>query len=94
MAGTNTCFCASSEVVTREIDEGVMLVNIHTGAAFKLNHVGAAIWRQLDGKHDIAAITTDLAERYRVGTDQLRHDVDLLLEDLQRQRLIDPPGQL
>lgn len=65
-----------------------MLVNLTTGAAFKLNQVGAAVWRQLDGNRDVAAIAADLDRRYDVGLETLLHDVSALLEDLEKQGLI------
>jgi len=65
-----------------------MLVNLQTGAAFKLNQVGAAVWKRLDGSSDTAAIVKDLEKRYRVGRDTLVRDVEVLLRDLEQQGLI------
>ena len=67
-----------------------MIVNVQTGGAFKLNQVGAAVWRRLDGASDIATIVADLDRQYQVGVQRLLADVDALLEDLQKQGLISP----
>lgn len=69
-----------------------MLVNLQTGAAFKLNQVGAAVWKRLDGTRDAAAIAGDLDQQYKVGVETLLRDVDALLEDLRRQGLIQATG--
>ena len=81
-------FRTSPDVVAREIPEGLMLVNVQTGAAFKLNQVGAEIWKRLDGATDVAAIVAQLDQRYRIGTAALQRDVDTLLADLERQGLV------
>lgn len=81
-------FQVSRDVVTRDISDGAMLVNVQTGAAFKLNPVGAAVWRRLDGVRDVAGIVADLQVRYRVEPQRLLGDVGALLEDLQKQGLV------
>jgi hypothetical protein len=65
-------------------------VNLQTGAAFKLNQVGAAVWKRLDGTSDVAAIAANLDRRYSVGLETLLRDVSALLEDLAKQELIGP----
>jgi hypothetical protein len=76
------------DVVTRDIPDGAMLVNVQTGSAFKLNWVGAQVWRQLDGQRAIGEIVTGLERQYAVAAEQLGRDVDALLEDLQKQGLV------
>jgi hypothetical protein len=88
MVETALRFRVSGDVVTREIPEGLMLVNVQTGTAFKLNQVGAAIWERLDGVRDVATIVGELDQQYRVGTGVLLRDVNALLEELQKQGLV------
>jgi hypothetical protein len=92
MVETTARFRASADVAARDIPDGLMLVNLQTGAAFKLNQVGAAVWKRLDGTSDVAAIAADLDRRYAVGLETLLRDVDALLGDLQKQGLIGPAG--
>jgi hypothetical protein len=84
------CLRVSPDVAAREITDGLMLVNLETGAAFKLNQVGAAVWKRLDGSSDVAAIVADLAKLYRVEIGTLQLDVDALLRDLHQQGLVAP----
>ena len=63
---------------------------MRTGAAWKLNQVGAAVCRRLDGATDTSTIIGELERDYRVGTDRLARDVDGLLSDLQKNGLIQP----
>jgi hypothetical protein len=83
-------FRASREVVARDVPDGMMLVNVQTGAAFKLNRVGAQLWRQMDGQRTVADLVADLERLYTVGAEQLQRDVDALLDDLQKQGLVSP----
>lgn len=85
---TTPRFRVSSDVVTRDVPDGAMLVNIQTGAAFKLNHVGSLIWRQLDGTRDVVAIVAEIQRTFGVEADLARRDLALLLKDLQKQDLI------
>jgi hypothetical protein len=90
MSEATARFQVSPDVVTREIDEGLLLVNLQSGATWKLNRVGADVCRRLDGATDVGAIVAALEQHYKVGIETLRQDVDGLLEDLQRQGLVEP----
>jgi cell division septum initiation protein DivIVA len=94
MLDTTARFRASPDVVSRDIPDGLMLVNVQTGAAFKLNQVGAAVWRRLDGASDLATIVADLDRQYQVGAERLLADVNALLADLQKQGLVGPVDPL
>jgi hypothetical protein len=86
---TTARFRTVPDVVARDIADGLMLVNVQTGAAFKVNKVGAAVWRQLDGAHDVALIVAGLEREYRVGVDRLLEDVDALLEEFLKNGLVE-----
>ena len=81
-------FQIDPDVVMRDIDEGLLLVNLRTGATWKLNQVGAEICRRLDGATDAASIAAELDRRYQVGSEKLRHDIDALLKELQQQGIV------
>jgi hypothetical protein len=88
MGETIARFQISADVVIRDIAEGLMLVNVRTGDAWKLNQVGASVCRRLDGSTETATIVAELEQTYGVGADRLLRDIDALLGDLQKQGLI------
>jgi hypothetical protein len=90
MSGNRTRYRFSPEVVTRETDEGLVIVNLETGGAWTLNDVGADVCRRFDGKTDIDAIRTALAGIYDVDPDLLARDIDTLLDELQSVGVIEP----
>jgi hypothetical protein len=90
MGETAARFQVSPDVVTRDIDGGLMLLNLQTGTTWKLNKVGAAVCRRLDGATDLAGIVAELDREYGVGLATLRRDIDALLDALQEQGLVEP----
>lgn len=68
--------------------DGVVLLNVQSGAYFALNGVGSLVWERLctDGTRE-AAIEA-LERRYRAPRERLAHDVDTLLERLLERGLI------
>lgn len=92
MPETTARFQLAPDVVTRQIDDGLLLVNLETGLTWKVNRVGAAICRRLDGAIEVAEIVAALEREYAVSTDVVRRDVDALLAELQKQGLVQPSG--
>lgn len=66
-----------------------MLLNLQTGMTWKLNQVGAAVCRKLDGATEVAGIVAELDSRYHVGLETLRRDIEALLEDLRKNGLVE-----
>jgi len=80
----------SPDVVTRDLDEGVLLVNLENGKTWKLNHVGATVCRGIEQGADLAAITAQVADRYAVDAAVVQRDIDTLIADLRREGLVEP----
>ena len=85
-------FQASRDVVASDVPEGMMLVNVQTGGAFKLNRVGAQVWRKLDGVRSLADVAAELERQYPFAAGRLQQDVEALLEELQKQGLVSSVG--
>ena len=83
-------FRLSSDVVTRETPDGLILVNLQTGAAFGLDDVGAEICRRLDGNADFGEIRATIESLYDVSADVLVGHLEALLEELQSAGLVEP----
>lgn len=84
------CFHLHSDVVTHDLDEGVLLVDLGSGKTWKLNHVGAAVCRGIEQGSDLARIVAELAHRHGVAVETVRQDVDRLVASLRREGLIEP----
>jgi hypothetical protein len=80
----------SVDVVTRDIDEGALVVNLETGKTWKLNQVGAAVCRGIDQGQDLSTITKDVAARHGIDAAIVRRDIDALVADLRKEGLVEP----
>jgi hypothetical protein len=90
MGGAEVRFQIRSDVVTHDIDEGLLVVNLDTGKTWKLNHVGAAVCRGLEQGADVPRIAAELAARYGVPVETIRRDIDTLVADLHKEGLVEP----
>ncbi|MEM6786221.1 MAG: PqqD family protein [Myxococcota bacterium] len=79
------------QVLSRMLDDEVVLLDLASGTYFGLNEVGAEVWQLLEREADVAAIRNHLAATFATGRDDdVDGDLDQLLEELQRRGLIEP----
>jgi len=65
MSQENTVPIANPMIVFREeFDDWAILFDPDSGLAFGVNPVGAMIWKNLDGKHDMASIINEIQNRF------------------------------
>jgi hypothetical protein len=78
----------SGDVVTREVGEETMLLDLASGTYFGLNPVGGRFWELLEeGKSPLEARDV-LAAEFEVAEAQLDHDLEALLVDLAANGLV------
>ena len=83
-------------VVARAVDETVVLVHLDTNRIFTLNPTGSQIWTLIVAGHGRAEIERALQTQYEVDPERLTHDLETLLEQFVRERLVtegDSPAQ-
>lgn len=61
-------------------------------SALKLDPVGLAILREIDGRHTLAEISNRLADMYQAPLDKITSDVVRFIGDLTARRVIDVQG--
>jgi len=71
-----------TDVESRTVDSGAVLVDMRSGAAFELNRIGAEIWELLRPGTTQTAICDALAARYKVDRVLLEFDVTTLIRSL------------
>lgn len=77
------------DVVFREVEGEVVLLNTVTGQYFSLDAVGSRIWALLGTTGTSrAALETALLDEFDVTETQLRGDLDALLKELSAHALI------
>ncbi len=80
-------FRKSDKVVSRRIENNLLLVPIHCQASdidgfYRLNEVGSEIWEHIDGYRSVADIIDFVVSEFDVTAETAEHDVTEFLEQL------------
>jgi Coenzyme PQQ synthesis protein D (PqqD) len=76
------------DVVTTDLDDGAILLNLNTKYYYTLNETGLSIWQAFDESGDPDVITAKLTDAYDIDTKQASACLFELLEDLEKEGLI------
>jgi hypothetical protein len=76
------------DVVTTDLDDGAILLNLNTKYYYTLNETGLSIWQAFDECGDPDAIATKLTDAYDVDRKQASAYLFELLKDLEKEGLI------
>ena len=87
-------YAPSGDVVAREIEGELIIVPLVAGIAdmedelYTMNESGKAIWGRLDGEMTLAEVAAALAEDYEAAPGEIERDVQGLVEELVRRRML------
>ena len=80
----------SPDVVSRRLGDEVVLVHLQTNRIFALNPTGARFWELLLGGMSRAEIEATLGSEYAVPAEQVAAEIDILVGELRRERIVGP----
>jgi hypothetical protein len=75
-------FSISDEVLSQQVNDETVLLDLDGESYFALNEVGTRIWQLFQSEHTVAEALNILAGEYEVSREQLETDVGKLLEIL------------
>lgn len=78
----------SDDVVWSQVGEDVVILSVATGYYFGLGGVAARIWSFIVEKASSEEILTNVVLEYEVEADQARNDLESLVDDLVRERVV------
>ncbi len=78
----------SDGVVWQDVGGDVVILNLETGLYFGLDGSGGQIWRELVEHGSMEKTLESLQRDFDVEPDELRHDLDKLLDQLVEKRLV------
>ena len=81
-------FEISPDVVSRDVDGELVLLNLKSGLYFGLDPIGNQIWSQLEAGKPLSAAHAVLLDSYDVTPEQLKEDILQLTNQLVEQDLI------
>ncbi len=76
-----------ANIVTQEFEDEVVIYDLETNKAFVLNETCAFVWRNCDGKQEVAEISLSLAQKYRQPVNE--EIVWLTIDELKKNNLIE-----
>ena len=84
----------ASDLLSREIDNELVILNLRDGIYYGLEDVGARVWSLLQKPVTFAVIRETLLAEYSVDRDRCDEDLRRLLADLETRGLIvvEDPG--
>lgn len=80
---------ASKDVVTKHLDDEMVILDLASESYFGLDDVGTVMWEQLTAAGSIEQAYRALLGQYDVEPETLRADLNTLLEQLLAQRLVE-----
>ena len=81
-------YLLADHVSLTEVDDEAVLLDLHSGAYFGLNHVGARFAIHLKAQKSVDFATADIIEHYQASAATVKHDIAILLEQLLERKLI------
>lgn len=75
-------------VVSRDADGDAVIVHARSGKVNVVNHVGAFIWNQIDGRKSVQDIIEHVVRTFNVSPEQARQDTIAFLQSLAERNLI------
>jgi hypothetical protein len=86
--GLDSLVSPVTDVISRRMDDTVVILHARSGLYYTLDDVGALIWTLCDGNHRVAEMVTAICDEYETSTATVELDVLDLLGDLEREGLI------
>ena len=75
-------------VLREEFDDWAVLFNPDTAEAVGTNPVGVAIWKLMDGKHNLKQIVAEIHEQFADVPDSSAQDVTSFIKDLAKRGFV------
>ena len=88
MSGLDGEIRIPENVLFNEVAGEAVLLNLDSGRYFALNEVGARLWQLLAEHRRLAPVLEQMLTEYEVTAEQLRADVEPLIEELLAQGLL------
>lgn len=80
---------ARDSVLSRQLENEAVLLDLERGTYFGLNEVAGAIWEMIGRGATVGEIRAEVLDRYEVDPLDLERDLEQLVADLAQRGLID-----
>ncbi len=76
------------DIVVCELDGEAVLYDERSGAVHRFNETALTVWKACDGSRHVSEISRALAQRYALGSDEARSEVEKVIRDLDAKGLL------
>jgi Coenzyme PQQ synthesis protein D (PqqD) len=80
----------SPNVINETIDGEAIMINLTTGSYYSLDRVGGDIWALLEASLPVDDMVEELGRHYDADSDQIRREVEALIQRLSTEELVVP----
>jgi hypothetical protein len=84
----STVYCQSPSVLQRQVAREFLVTRVDNGAVDSLGGAAFDAWQRLERPLTAEQLRASLAGRYRLDAEQIRQDVEDLLEGLVQRQLV------
>lgn len=78
----------NSDLISSDLDEDLVILDIEQGKYFSLNPVSKRIWEILENQKSQTEILTILLDEYQVTEEECERDLEKHLKELKKLKLI------
>lgn len=88
MINLEQCYLKNSQIITKEVDGEIVLLDPYRRAMVRLNTVAAEIFSLIDGERSVSMIIFEMRQRFDVQEDIVRRDVLAVLKEFIKKEII------
>ncbi len=81
----------AKDALSADLGDEVVILNVSKGIYYGLENVGYLIWKQIERRHTVGEIVLAIVSEFDVDFEQCERDVIELLNELEREGLIEIP---
>lgn len=82
----------SPDVISQQVGDGLVLLNLRTGVYWGLNRTGAVVWQALQQQCSFAGICREIESKFEASKEDVAATVRALMEELAGENLLLPPA--
>jgi hypothetical protein len=79
-----------AEVASKVMDGEAILINLSSGTYYSMDKTASFIWSLISLQYDSEEIINKVSEIYNVNTDNIKKDIENLIENLINEKIIIP----
>lgn len=83
-----TIICRSETLLSNNLGEDIVMMDIEEGAYYGLEEVAARIWEMAENPVSVGSLCENLMNEYKVSKEECRSDVGEFLEDLLDRKIL------